>query len=113
MALLEGFPLSIGGVYMKILNSTGCDLAVFIKLGNKELPRFNTIQANSEMTIHSNIDIEVSIGFYSLDSKNNIVITHLLSDYSVEEKKGFILEELNRDEYNEPYVQILNASNFS
>ena len=98
---------------MKILNSAGDTLAVFVKFDNKELPRFNTINANSELTILGKIDTDFLIGLYSLDSHKNITIKYLTDSYSIEDKNGFIVEELKPDKLLGPFIKILNTSNFS
>ncbi len=98
---------------MKILNSTGDTLAVFVNFGDRELPRFNTINSNSELAIRGIIGTDFLIGLYSLDSHKNITIKYLTDSYSIEDKNGFIVEELKPDKLLGPFIKILNTSNFS
>jgi hypothetical protein len=99
---------------MKIVNSTGDILAVFVKFDDKGLPRFNTINTDSVFIIHGNLDTDFLIELYSLDSsKNSIIIRYLTNSYSIEEKKGFVVEELTQGEPDGPIIKILCTKNFS
>lgn len=98
---------------MKILNSTGHVLAVFITFDDMKLPQFNTMNANSELIIDGIIGTDFLIGLYSLDSQKNIVIKYLLDTYSIEERNGFVVEELKLDKSYGPFIKIHNTSNFS
>ena len=98
---------------MKILNSTGDTLAVFVNFGDRELPRFNTINSNSELAIRGIIGTDFLIGLYSLDSQRNIIIKYFTDTYSIEDTNGFVAEELEPDKSYGPFIKILNTSNFS
>ncbi len=94
---------------MRILNSTGSNLEVFISFGQGSLPQSNPFRPNTEIAVNGVIDSSLSIKLSSSELDSDIVIKYYPSNYTIEKQNGFSLKLLHLDEFNEPYVQILKS----